>query len=222
MDQMASVGIEFDKQALDRLFKQSVDYYEHLSAANAKQKAPSTQRWAVDPIYTDNRPVRPWGLGAINKTSSLLYWLAGQVKRTPGLYRQTDPRTGADLDKFLQDTNERVHSSVRIRLACDGLGLNDKGVWTCPALHNWKVKRTEVEYSDPIPRHPSWGLGNDVFEKPKERWVWEYNGDEKGAPSDTKQRFLVEDTLGPYEQYLLKISAGKPNVFEFAEDREVD
>ena len=33
------------------------------------------------------------------------------------------------------------------------------------------------------------------------------------------QRTMVEEVLGPYERYLLRLSGGEPNVYRFAEGR---
>lgn len=228
MDQMASVGVEFDRPSLDRVFKRSAEYYQKVHAKapakkeKAKEKAEKALKWAVDPIYENNLPLRPWGLGAINKKSSLMYWFSGTTSRTPGLYKQTDPKTDLDSDRFLQDTNERVHSSVRVRLACKGLDLNDKAIWTCPALAGWKLSRSKEKFEDPVPNHPSWepegGPADDPNDNDKGRWVWEFAGPEKGAP---KQRMMVEEPLGPHERYLLKLAGGTPNVFEFADIRDM-
>lgn len=130
-----------------------------------------------------------------------------------------------DRDEYLQDTNERIHSSVRIRLACRGLGLNDKGIWDCSALEKWRLKRTKDKYVDPVPHHPGWeptGPEEDLMEHPSEctkgRWIWEYAGNEKTAP---KQRVMVEEPLGPYERYFLRLAGGEPNVYHFADTRDV-
>lgn len=227
MDQMASVGVEFDRPSLDRVFKQAVDFYQaqHNLATSQKKKV-NLPRWAVDPIYTNNLPLRPWGLGAIKKASSLMYKLSGQTPRTPGLYKPLDPKTKLDKDRFLMDTNERIHSSVRIRLACQGLGLDDKGIWDCTSLNSWKLKRTQDKFEDPVPHHPYWAPSDeeDDIEPPndlsKGRWIWEYSGDDKLGPTDAKQRIMVEEPLGPYERYLLRLSGGSPNVYHFADSKE--
>ncbi|KPM41510.1 hypothetical protein AK830_g5012 [Neonectria ditissima] len=228
MDQLASVGVEFDTTSLERVFDQTKAYYETSSMALKRKKRKGVPgRWAIDPIFEGNSPIRPWGLGAINKASSLLYKLSGQTIRSPGLYKSTDPKTKLDADKFLMDTNERIHSTVRVRLACQGLGLDDKNVWDCSALlKSWKVKRTREKFEDPVPCYPDWDpeSGKDAFGHPndwsKGRWIWEYCADEKHAPTDRKQRVMVEEPLGPYERHLLKLSAGTPNVFEFADSHE--
>ncbi|KAM5351421.1 hypothetical protein ACJ41O_004144 [Fusarium nematophilum] len=231
MDQLASVGVEFSLEALERCFKQTADFYKacgaKAKAGKQRKKRGVLEKWATDTIYQNNNPFRPWGLGSINKASGLLYKLSGQTIRTPGLYKPLDPKTKLDRARFLQDTNERIHSTVRIRLSCNGLGLDDKSVWDCPSLlKSWKLKRTREKYDDPVPFHPDWdpegeedGMGhpNDWS---KGRWVWEYIGDDMQGHSDKKQRIMVEEPLGPYERYLLKLSAGSPNVFHFSDTKE--
>ncbi|KAM0562242.1 hypothetical protein ACHAPJ_002688 [Fusarium lateritium] len=233
MDQLASIGIEFDLPALERCFFQTAKFYHKtqtgkLSLKSKKKRKKETMRqWAINPIYKNNYPFRPWGLGAIKKAPGLLYKLSGQTIRTPGLYRPTDPKSKRDGTRFLQDTNERIHSTVRIRLACKGLSLNDAHVWDCSALlDNWKLKRTRDKYDDPVPFLPGWCPkgGHDSIGHPSEwskgRWVWEYVGSEKNAPSDKRQRVMVEEPLGPYERFLLNLSAGTPNVYHFADTVE--
>lgn len=151
---MASVGVEFDLSCLERVAQSTINYYK--SQKSASKKGP---KWAVDPIYTNDQPVRPWALGSINKAGSFIYKLAGFENRTPGLYKRTDPKTDRETNVFLQDTNERIHCSARVRLACKGLGLDDKSAWTCPSLSNWQLKYTNETYEDPIPQDPSWWQG---------------------------------------------------------------
>jgi hypothetical protein len=125
-----------------------------------------------------------------------------------------------------------MHSSVRVRLAIRGLGLNDKGLWKAPALKDWRLKKTAEEFVDPVPeslptREPPSAaeyasVNKTDHQRPlsavedgrQYRWVWEYCGDEKDAPPET---VIVEEPLGPYERQLLRLSGGKPNVYEFAE-----
>ncbi|KAG5962932.1 hypothetical protein E4U58_003724 [Claviceps cyperi] len=154
MDQFASIGVEFDLPSLKRIIEHTDDFYEFADAQSGAKKEKMTNRrrkhvqWASDAIYERNRPFRPWSLGAIQKASGLLFSISGHTARTPGMYRQVDPKTSQSRDKFLQNTNERVRSSVRVRLACQGLGLNDRETWTCAALADWKLKRAIFEMDD--------------------------------------------------------------------------
>ncbi|EGX96797.1 peptidoglycan binding domain containing protein [Cordyceps militaris CM01] len=241
MDQMASVGVEFYAPSALRMIDLQRSQYE----AKAAQVAASTRRaaaapWAVDAIFRANAPMRPWALGALQKSSSIVDWITGRTGRTPGQYRQVDPRSGDDRGgPFLLDTNERVHSSARVRLACRGLGLNDDGVWTAPTLARcWQLRRTTARFEDPVPRDPLWDpvhheavaaeggvrgedggpAGRRPNEEHGERWVWEYVGPEEDAPTDKRQRVLVEEPLGPYERFLLNQVGGTPNIYVFAEE----
>ncbi|KJZ72151.1 hypothetical protein HIM_08416 [Hirsutella minnesotensis 3608] len=216
MDQMASVGVEFDVRSLDRVIQQSFDFY-HKSHTQEKQAGRRKQkRWAAKPIFEENQPLRPWALGAIRKASNVLFKLSGEVTRTPGMYKQVDPKTKLEINSFLQDTNESVHSSVRVRLACEGLGLDDKCVWDCPALSDWRLKRI------PLTRDASSQgstLRDELVRDLEERWMWKYIGSEPDAPADPGQRVMLEEPLGSYERHLLERSGGKPNVYEYAERR---
>lgn len=219
---MASVGVEFERTSLDRVIQQSVDFYEALRARSSKSDRRKLQRWAVDQVYERNHPVRPWALGAIQKDIGLLFRLSGESTRTPGIYRSIDPKTELDKERFLQDTNESVHSSVRVRLACEGLGLNDRSVWSCTALSSWRLRRTTVVRDPQQSRAPSRARGDGrgyYREELEERWVWKYVGDPRAAPEDPNQRTMWEAPLGPYERYLLDISGGTPNVYDYAERR---
>lgn len=216
MDQMASVGVEFDIESLDRVIQRSNDYY--LNATRKHDCRPRRRRklrqWAVDAIYHANQPVRPWGLGAMQRDSSLLFKLSGFMTRTPGVYKQVHPKTRLDMSQFLHDTNETVHSSVRVRLACGGLGLNDETVWSCAALSSWRLKRVRVM---PPPSSDSGKGSVESDEEMETRWIWKYVGDELDAPADPSQRTMREEPLGPYERYLLDKSGGFPNVLGFAD-----
>lgn len=77
---------------------------------------------------------RPWGLGTIRAPTSSLTTLAGKTVRRPGRVLRVDETTNEDTAEPLVGTNERVHSCVRVRLGCGGLGLDDAGGWGCEAL----------------------------------------------------------------------------------------
>ena len=226
MDQLASVGVDFDDQTIARIHAQSTDYYLAQAAAAAAAPPPSRlaaalrsifaaprMPWAAEHIYTANTPVRPWALGALRKAGSFFYRLAGRCARRPGLYHRIDPHTGAATPQFLEDTGERVHASVRARLAAAGLGLDDAGPWANPALARWRLRR-----ADDDGRRDSGVLAAfDAPAPPAPRWVWVYDGPAAEAPP---VRVLPEDELGVYERRLLGLSGGKPNVLSYAEQKE--
>ncbi|KID90967.1 peptidoglycan binding domain containing protein [Metarhizium guizhouense ARSEF 977] len=214
MDQMTSIGVEFDTPSLKRVVEQTFDFYESPEAHNQKKDRSKLKQWAVDPIYDNNKPLRPWALGSIQKVGGVLYALSGDTIRTPGMYKQVDPKTSACRESYLQDTNEKVHSSVRVRLACEGLGLNDESVWTCQALSDWKLKRAIFEYDEEVHHYKPYDRYRD--RPSREGWIWKYVGSEKNAPG---QRIMPEEPLGPYERYVLEISGGSPNVYDYADRR---
>ncbi|KAK4463879.1 hypothetical protein QBC42DRAFT_304483 [Cladorrhinum samala] len=77
---------------------------------------------------------RPWGLGLIRAPTSVVTTWAGKTIRRPGMFMRVDEATNEDTAEPLLGTNERIHSSVRVRLACRGLGLDDRAVWECKSL----------------------------------------------------------------------------------------
>ena len=169
MDQLASVNCEFLEDSIDRVHSQSVEYYKtkellkgirvlrpkHSSAA---QHDTRNERWAVADIYHGNRPFRPWALQGTFTVDNALYKATGKKIRTPGLYKRIDPDTCRTTKHFLTDTNERIHSSVRVRLACEGLSTNDSSLWRCLSLLNdWRPHLTTISVRDPITDQAAWG-----------------------------------------------------------------
>ncbi|KAI0202946.1 hypothetical protein F4808DRAFT_458654 [Astrocystis sublimbata] len=272
MDQLQSVGCEFRTDALERAYAATVKYYmtrekSSVLAKGARRQAKKPAIWAEKSIYEPNHPIRPWALHQIHSARGALYNILGSVSRAPGMYKKIDPKKGSALPDFLEDTNERIHPSVRVRLACQGLGVNDSGVWQCPSLLKyWRPRRVNEQFHDPVSRASVWGpvspenepaatappqehaessaAANDsneanasnaenaadeatvpasslqmLSQNPSERWVWEYVGPEGTAPP---VKTLVEENLGPYEQRLLELAAGKVHVCEFAENLEPD
>ncbi|KAI0115850.1 hypothetical protein GGR51DRAFT_555725 [Nemania sp. FL0031] len=256
MDQLSSVGCEFLPDALEKAFEATVRYYVNRESEGVAFKHKSTRRpkhnpssWAAKSIYESNKPIRPWALHAIRSTTSPLYNLIGSATRAPGMYKKVNPKNGRPLPEFLVDTNERVHPSVRVRLACEGLGLNDWEVWDCASLLKyWRPQRVARRFSDPVPRTAEWGPSRRNTQAtisrlpeqsesalnaaaaseeslqmlsldPSERWTWEYSGPETMAPPT---RMMVEENLGPFEQRLLELAAGKVHVYKYAENQDVN
>lgn len=187
MDQMASIGCEFQEKAIDRIFTRDRQFYkmmagldkEQMAAAAAAKKtasnvAPTSPAgyalnfitgylpWAASLEEELVEPSRPWGTEAVLRTETWLYKFAGYAKRTPGMYRKVDQFDGRQLQTYLEDTNERVHSAVRIRLEAGQRAAAEEGtgeLWTAPALtENWRLFRTTEAYHDPVQHHqPAWG-----------------------------------------------------------------
>ncbi|KAG7111977.1 hypothetical protein HYQ44_010172 [Verticillium longisporum] len=198
MDQLASVNVEFDEKCLERVVAKSMAYY---TTDTATTKRP----WAKVPIYHDGSQVRPWALGTIYRAHGLVWRLAGRSHRSPGLNHATNPRTGRPGTAWLEDTNERVHASVRVRLACGGTDVDGKTIWACPALAGrWKLaRRSDLRSTEAAPESES---------QSRSHWVWTYVGNEE--PPET---VLSEEPMGIFEEQLLELMAGR-SVWEYAEN----
>ncbi|EPS37119.1 hypothetical protein H072_9264 [Dactylellina haptotyla CBS 200.50] len=86
---------------------------------------------------------RAWGFGKIYNSMDGIYALGGSETRTPGDYTRCDPTTGERTGKFLRNTRETVHVSVRARIALKGYGIDDEGYYNPKALRGWKFKFDE-------------------------------------------------------------------------------
>lgn len=163
----------------------------------ASQIMPTTYyKWASDEILERNHPVRPWGCGAILRAHSPIYTLTGSITRAPGMYHKLNTYDGKELPGYLEGTNEKIHSSVRIRLAVGGLGFDDKTKWNAPALTDsgWELRK-----------------------KANGKWVWEYEGGE-----DLPRKVLEESEMGHYERRMLELAGGSPNILEYVENMSIE
>lgn len=189
---------------------------------------------------------RAWGLGQIRAPTSKLQTLAGTTVRHPGMFMRADYETNRESDQPLRNTSERIHSSVRVRLACGGLGLDDRAAWTCEALTSrklgggvplWRLEpgtglcEQEVEAVRRF-RPREFGMGYpDAYLYPVDprdgQWKWVFAsgegprwGDKKGTVSSTIPQATVlpeEPLTGYWERYLLSLLAGHMDVWRYAE-----
>lgn len=208
MDQLASIGVAFEDGIIDKIFRDSVFYYfDHARdsrSASRPSKHKPRREWAIPSIYDEHEPVRPWALGEIVQPDTGLYRVAGKTTRTPGMYHRIDPDTGLDSPYFLENTEESIHRSVRLRLALDGLGYDDAGLYKCRALLKkgpWEVRRLRVVSRDHV--EDFYGEAYEIVEG--HRWGWVYVGPEEDAPPVT---IMMEEPLGPYEKKLLGLNKG--------------
>ena len=215
MDQLASIGVAFQDTFIEKIFDQSVSYYEdpppHRPKLSDLIPRRARSQWAIIPIFEKHKPVRPFGLGAIIDSKTGVWNIAGKITRTPGLYKRTDPDTGVSTGVSMVHTNERIHSSVRIRLELEGLGPGDIRRYRCPALTEsgpWRLRevRLKPKIKDPIPWNAQWGKVTPAEPPGDFRWVWEYDGPDHRCP---KVRLMIEENLGPYQRELLLLNKGK-------------
>ena len=136
--------------------------------------------------YIDTRQKsRPWSFGEILESMIGLYALAGSEVRTPGDYYEMDTVSGKPTRRPLKHTNEYIHASVRARMALDGPGIEDRGVYRPEALRGWK---------NSVAGGGSSGGQREVR--------WEYRS-RRGGPVE---RVLPEDRMGEVEKILLNTS----------------
>ena len=124
---------------------------------------------------------RRWGFGKIWDGITTLYALGGRKVRTPGRYCAVDPTNGQQTKEPLEDTHEYVHPSVRARIKLKGPGINDRGIYECKALENWKLV-IESSGDSKLP---------EVFWKSRSR------------PEDGFTKILPEAPLGRLEREIL-------------------
>jgi hypothetical protein len=198
---------------------------------------------SADQRATDPRELwptaRPWALGQTRAPTSALQVALGSTVRRPGLSTRADEQTNLNTGRPLLATNERVHASVRVRLACGGLELDDRATWTCAPLRSAPADATQ----------PLWRLERGAGLDPAEEAVVAFElrlGDESDGrlypvrPEDGQWRWVYaqpvvasgegdkqipqatvlpeEPLVGYWERYLLALTVGEQDVWRYAED----
>ena len=139
----------------------------------------SVQRRLTARYYRENnQSVRPWSLGKIYNSMTGIERLAGKKIRTPGHYYTSDCKTSKPTKHILRNTQEYVHSSVRVRKTLGGRGQNDKGTYVPASLAKWDI------------------VGNPVDRNVQ--WVHEHMG--------RNQLIIPEDQMSDVEMQLLDLS----------------
>ncbi|KAF2117016.1 hypothetical protein BDV96DRAFT_644453 [Lophiotrema nucula] len=115
ISQLATVGLEFDIDILKRQFYKP----------------------------QGEEPPLPWACGPIHNEYKGFYLLGDSLTRTPMSYVRYDHHTGVPKvpQEPLEETHEKVHSSVRIRWGLKGKNHENKD-YASPALKGWKVEGT--------------------------------------------------------------------------------
>ncbi|KAF6814817.1 hypothetical protein CSOJ01_03828 [Colletotrichum sojae] len=124
-DQLTSVGVEFSKKEMRRIFQ--------------SEPQPEARPWGLGKItspesFTTTFPDRAWNAVTLPYRTLTHQWTESSIRK-PGLYSNDSGR------KQLKNTKELVHPSVRVRFLYNGLGLDDSGEWQCKALagHKWEL-----------------------------------------------------------------------------------
>ena len=183
--EVSDITLAWMMSQLDRLLTFNSDYIFRQRELN------------IDYYHSQTPPemVRTWGLGEIyNSMRGIIMILGGKKVRTPGQYYESDPQSGDPTNRPLENTNEHIHTSVRLRIEKDGFGTGDKGNYHPTALKGFKlVKSTSAQEFKPgissSQDVPTIGV----------RWVSDSNG-------NGRETVLPEDVLGDIEIQLKTLS----------------
>lgn len=189
---------------------------------------------------------RPWGLGQTRYPESKLQLATGTIVRHPGCFTRADPDSNADTEEPLTNTDERIHSCVRLRLVCGGMDMDDRGAWPCPSLMRddggsgrpvWRLEKAEASEVERAtgPQGAWWeeeiertGMGYDEnwmyrFQRGDGQWRWVLNPDAlvknaAGIGVTPSMKVLPEEPVtGYWERHLLALTRGQTDVWRWAE-----
>lgn len=219
------------------------------------QPQPSQHRDSIDCTGKDHHPDGPyqqlwtyhgrsWGLGQTRLPTNWLIRAAGTIVRRPGCFMRVDPDTNTDTEEPLINTNERIHSSVRVRLACKGMDLDDKRAWPCASLltddsqHStplWRLERGGAIHPRELERGRAfWREEEEARNKDYDgaryetrrgdgewRWTLQHDGVVKnnaGKEVRPATSLLPEEPLiGYWERHFLALTRGEADVWRLAE-----
>jgi len=132
-DQLTSIGVEFDKNEMQRIF------FSLNQGAVASKWAMGDLRSSTSITSVPDR--------LYNFFATPIRMLRGTTDtgRYPGMYKTESVVFDGYSDR-LYNANEMVHPSARIRYWYNGRGLNDDGLWGCPSLvgNGYKLERRGV------------------------------------------------------------------------------
>ena len=197
------------------------EYSSHVKRDKAECTCKSTHPEA-DLNYT----FRPWGLGQVRAAPAGIQTWAGTAVRKPGHFMRQDPQKNTATVYPLEYTNERIHSSVRVRLASQGLGNDDRGTWECDSMKDeagrplWRLERgAAIDGSELIIGENE----DDIYavKSGDNDWKWVFSGETKGEGKQMlpQMNVLPEEPLNGYwERYLLQMSVGKNDVWRWAQE----
>ena len=176
--ELANITLAWMISQLDSLLDFDMEYIEWQHKSN------------VEYYKSKGKETRSWGLGKIYDSRTTFQALGPARTREPGRYHAVNPTTGKETDRFLRNTGEHIHASVRVRMGSNnGLGTEDKGNYNPESLKDWKL--AGVDHAQEIIEDAA-----DQDHRSMHKFRWEHRIDKKQVP-------LPEDTLGDVELTLL-------------------
>jgi len=114
--------------------------------------------------------------------------MSGKMVRTPGRYCKASRKAGLTTEP-LENTNEYIHASVRVRLGLIGSkGIDDKGPYKCEALAGWTIDGVDIDGDGVVDGSSATNLGQTEI-------TWRHQ--------DPNVKPLKEEVLGSLEKELL-------------------
>ncbi len=136
-------------------------------------------------------------IGTIHNSQTGVLKLGGSLARTPGNYHAIDHTSLKPTSRRLQNTNESIHASVRVRLGLKGAGPNDVGIWKPKGLRGFTIDGVDIDGDGIIDGADRCHTGQGNI-----TWRW------RRSPWAEAEIRLPEDKLGDMELELLKQSPG--------------
>ncbi|TDZ16888.1 Uncharacterized protein Cob_v010164 [Colletotrichum orbiculare MAFF 240422] len=190
-DQLTSVGVEFSTPEMKRIFYTIDPGVEARDWGKGRISNPSAATALPDKAY--NAVWYPWQKLRGQDT------VAGT--RTPGSYREDGKQD------FIQNPNELIHPSVRVRYLYEGLGLDDVGDWHCPALTSkgFTLQKSTAPFEAEEPAHQHFIASEYETLSGKVASV------HQGLPIDpsTEHKLVVHQL--PYESHLYQLDRARNN-----------
>lgn len=223
MDQLASIGVEFDPGALRRILLETERYYsQHPSAAEipTKEAPPAKDKKSPRPI-AKLKGKFPDGLkeqATKVMPASYYKWAADPILK--GNHPVRPWGTGAILRAHspvytLAGSIVRSPGMYHKLNSLNGKELPEYLEDTCESIHPSVRIRLAVGglgYDDKKQWDASaltdsgWKLKKAVDGK----WLWEYEGKE-----NLPKKILPESEMGHYEERMLELAGGSPNILDF-------
>lgn len=229
MDQLTTVGVEFDPGSIRRMLIDTEKYYkDHPMAVTIPVKEAPKQKAKPSKVVTKVKGTVPDGVkGKAKKVKPHVNfkWAIDPILESNHPIRPWG--TGALLQAHspvytFSGTIVRSPGMYHKLNAYDGKELPEYLEDTCEEIHPSVRIRLAVrglnlddkqQWSAAALTNAGWQLNKGA----DGRWFWEYKGKE-----DLPKKILYETEMGHYEKRILELAGGQPNILEFVENMKLD
>lgn len=232
MDQLASVGVEFDSGSLTRALQDTVRYYrDHPSAAALPTKEAPKSKGKPPKIIAMATSVVPDSLKAtaskVSKVTPTTYFKWAVDPILEGNHPVRPWSAGAILRAHspmytLAGTITRSPGMYHKLNAYNGKEMPGYLEDTCEQIHPSARIRLAVRglgYDDKKQWNASalTDFGWELAKTTNGDWVWVYEGKQ-----DLPKKVLEESELGNYEKRMLDMAGGYPDILEFVDNMSLE